>query len=89
MSQQHNFAVLSDYDTNRCCLSKIPYRSKTIARDAAAKLTKTIGRVLTPYKCQVCGEFHLTHHKPAAMPAIKNRLRKRANQEKQNADARA
>lgn len=80
MSVQHNFKVLAPYDTQKCCLSKVAYRTKTIARDAAAKLAKRFEHPMTPYRCRVCGEFHLTHHTPAAMAGIKNLLRKRATQ---------
>jgi hypothetical protein len=71
----YNFSAVSPQDLRKCCLNKIPYATRTAARDAAVTIGKRIGHTMTPYRCLVCREFHLTHHPAASKPAIKNRLR--------------
>lgn len=45
---------------NRSCLDKRPYPSRNDARDAAARNLKTFGTDTKPYRCTLCGRFHLT-----------------------------
>lgn len=44
----------------RMCFDKKVFSSRNRARDEAAKLKKTRGMDLRPYRCVVCKLFHLT-----------------------------
>jgi hypothetical protein len=45
----------------RSCLDKHPYDSRSIARDAQAKNAKRYGWApQKPYRCTLCGHWHLT-----------------------------
>lgn len=48
----------------RSCLDKRPYQSRNMARDAAAKNLRTFGTATKPYRCTLCGLFHLTTIRP-------------------------
>jgi hypothetical protein len=75
----HDFAALTPKDTERACLGKKAYRSKTFARDMAAKSKKINQIALTVYKCMVCHQFHLTSASRDEKPAIKAAMRNRKN----------
>lgn len=52
--------------TERClnvdwirCARKVPYSTRKVARDAAVRLGRRHSKVYKPYRCEVCGGFHL------------------------------
>lgn len=63
------FSVTPEH-AKRSCLDKRPYGSRNIARDAATKNEKRYGLVFRPYRCSICGYFHLTTRTP---PGLANR----------------
>lgn len=51
-------------DPRDACASKVTYRSaKEARRKAIPFYSKSGGIRLYPYKCRICGMFHLTKHK--------------------------
>jgi hypothetical protein len=50
-------AAVKSYD-RPYCVDKMSY-TKAHARTAAAEMTKGHGFVLQPYKCSVCGRWHV------------------------------
>lgn len=50
----------------RSCLDKVRYPSRNAARDRAARLRTKYpnSQPLRPYRCTLCGDFHLTSKIP-------------------------
>lgn len=59
----------------RACFDKKRFHSRTAARDFNAKLGKGMPerKPQTPYKCPVCGEWHLTSMSKEASAEVRRR----------------
>jgi hypothetical protein len=60
MSWTHNQRINRYGSIARQCLSKQSYASRKLARLAAKAKNAKYLSTLTAYRCQVCGEWHLT-----------------------------
>lgn len=68
----------------RKCLDKIRYSSRNKARDTAARKANTHPdwQALSPYRCTICGGWHLTTSQKRVnpMPALEKKPNHRKNQ---------
>lgn len=68
----------------RKCLDKIRYTSRNKARDTAARKANAHPEwaTLSPYRCTLCGGWHLTtsQHRANPMPRLEKQPKPRKNQ---------
>lgn len=66
---------ISPATAQRACFQKKPFKSRNSARDFDARLGKTLPDRIpqTPYRCQVCGKWHLTSLTKEASAASRRR----------------
>lgn len=68
----------------RSCLDKVRYDSRNAARDRAAFLAKKYPgtKAQRPYRCTLCGDFHLTTKTPNGLKGRGKPPSKAGNQRK-------
>lgn len=53
---------------HRSCLDKVGYSNRNDARDNAAKIARKFkSKPMRPYRCTLCGGFHLTRSIPSGL----------------------
>lgn len=63
--------TITPREARRKCWDKLVFGARTAARDAAKKAERR-GIYLSPYRCQLCGEWHLTSMTDREVEAMRN-----------------